>query len=154
MEGPLHTVQSDIFFPEGIEWYLWGGWGWGNHSEVGLASSPVSPTYIELLVCNPSSLNGLTITVSVFSPNLVHTLRNISVNCISFHCLCPVHIHKNGWITWGIIVRRLRKSCKPILEMLTPSMVMLPPAASMMRNRPSVREDFPAPVLPTIPIWR
>ena len=30
---------------------------------------------------------------------------------------------------------------------------MCPAAASMIRNRERVKEDFPAPVRPTTPIW-
>ena len=37
--------------------------------------------------------------------------------------------------------------------MLIPSMEMYPPAASMMRNKARARDDLPAPVLPTIPIF-
>ena len=32
-------------------------------------------------------------------------------------------------------------------------MEMFPAAGSIMRNRPRVREDLPAPVLPTMPTW-
>ena len=45
------------------------------------------------------------------------------------------------------------RSWRPILAMLMPSMNISPLAASMIRNNPMVREDFPAPVLPTIPIF-
>ena len=45
------------------------------------------------------------------------------------------------------------KSCRPKEAMSTPSMKMAPPAASMIRNRPTVSEDLPAPVRPTIPTW-
>ena len=37
--------------------------------------------------------------------------------------------------------------------MSTPSMVMVPAAASMMRKRARVMEDLPAPVLPTMPTF-
>lgn len=43
------------------------------------------------------------------------------------------------------------KSCRPISAMLTPSIVMLPSAASIKRNSESDNEDFPAPVRPTTP---
>ena len=45
-----------------------------------------------------------------------------------------------------------RRSCKPMVDMSTSSMLMLPPALSRIRNKAKVNEDFPAPVLPTIPI--
>ena len=45
------------------------------------------------------------------------------------------------------------KSCRPKEAMSTPSMKMAPPAASMIRNRPTVSEDLPASVRPTIPTW-
>lgn len=38
-------------------------------------------------------------------------------------------------------------------EVSTPSMLMLPPAASIMRNKLNVRELFPAPVRPTMPTF-
>ena len=47
---------------------------------------------------------------------------------------------------------RDRNSCKPILEISTPSITMEPPADSMIRNKARVKEDLPAPVRPTIPI--
>lgn len=48
-----------------------------------------------------------------------------------------------------------RKSWSPIFAMLIPSIIISPSAASLIRNKPKVREDFPAPVLPTIPIcWK
>lgn len=51
------------------------------------------------------------------------------------------------------MVRRLRKVCNPILDMSTPSIKIDPSAASTMRNRLRVNEDFPAPVRPTIPTF-
>ena len=36
----------------------------------------------------------------------------------------------------------------------TPSIRILPPALSRMRNNAKVSDDLPAPVLPTIPICR
>lgn len=46
-----------------------------------------------------------------------------------------------------------RKSWSPIFAILIPSIIISPSAASLIRNKPKVREDFPAPVLPTIPTW-
>lgn len=43
--------------------------------------------------------------------------------------------------------------CNPIFVTSTPSMMMVPEAGSMMRNRESSRDDFPEPVRPTIPIF-
>ena len=48
----------------------------------------------------------------------------------------------------GMLKRRL---CRPILAMFTPSMMISPSADSLIRNKPRVRDDFPAPVRPTIP---
>ena len=45
-----------------------------------------------------------------------------------------------------------RKSWSPIFAILIPSIIISPSAASLIRNKPKVSEDFPAPVLPTIPI--
>lgn len=55
--------------------------------------------------------------------------------------------------TWGIIVTLKRRSWSPIFAMLIPSMRISPLAASVIRKRPRAREDFPAPVLPTMPIF-
>lgn len=50
-------------------------------------------------------------------------------------------------------MRRLRKVCSPILDISTPSTKIDPSAASTIRNKLRVREDFPAPVRPTIPTY-
>ena len=42
-------------------------------------------------------------------------------------------------------------SCKPIVAMLIPSTNIFPAVDSMIRNKAKVIDDFPAPVLPTIP---
>ena len=42
-------------------------------------------------------------------------------------------------------------SWRPMEAMSTPSMTILPLAASITRNSARDRDDFPAPVLPTIP---
>jgi hypothetical protein len=55
--------------------------------------------------------------------------------------------------SWGIIARRRRRSSSPIVEVLSPSMIMLPLVGSIIRNKASVRLDFPAPVRPTTPIF-
>jgi len=54
-------------------------------------------------------------------------------------------------VTCGIIVRRPRNVCKPIFDMSTPSTRIDPSAASTIRNKLRVKDDFPAPVRPTIP---
>ncbi len=56
--------------------------------------------------------------------------------------------------TCGRMVSLLRSWCSPSCEMSTPSIKMWPWADSMILNRARVREDFPAPVRPTIPTWR
>ena len=45
-----------------------------------------------------------------------------------------------------------RKSCNPILAISTLSILMDPETASIILNNDRVNDDFPAPVLPTIPI--
>ena len=52
--------------------------------------------------------------------------------------------------TCGMTVNFDRRSCKPSEQMSTPSIIIDPSAASIMRNRLKANEDFPAPVLPTI----
>lgn len=44
-----------------------------------------------------------------------------------------------------------RSVCSPTWVMGTPSIQIPPSAASRSRRRPPAREDFPAPVLPTMP---
>lgn len=56
--------------------------------------------------------------------------------------------------TCGMIVSLPLRSCKPMLEISTPSMKTEPSAASIILKRQLVRLDFPAPVRPTIPIWK
>lgn len=46
-----------------------------------------------------------------------------------------------------------RRRWSPILEILTPFIVILPSTASIIRKSANVREDLPAPVRPTIPIY-
>ncbi len=53
--------------------------------------------------------------------------------------------------TCGMMVSFDLRSWRPRVDMLTPSMVMDPPAASKILNRDKVIEDLPAPVRPTIP---
>ncbi len=55
--------------------------------------------------------------------------------------------------TCGIMVIRDLSSCSPISAMFIPSMKIFPFAASRIRKIPRARDDFPAPVLPTIPTW-
>ena len=54
--------------------------------------------------------------------------------------------------TCGKMVSFDLRSCSPMSDALRPSITMLPPAASVRRNNATVMDDFPAPVLPTIPI--
>lgn len=55
------------------------------------------------------------------------------------------------FLTCGIIVSFDLKSCSPILPISTSSMIIFPIAGSMILNRAKVKDDFPAPVRPTIP---
>ena len=52
-----------------------------------------------------------------------------------------------------MIVILERNSCNPRDAISTPSMRIEPSAASIIRNRAKVKDDFPAPVLPTIPTF-
>lgn len=54
-------------------------------------------------------------------------------------------------LTCGRIVSCNLRSCNPISDILCPSMTIPPPADSINLNNATVREDLPAPVLPTIP---
>ena len=62
------------------------------------------------------------------------------------------YAHMNKYdVTCGIIVSLDRRSCSPIVPISTLSMMILPIAGSIILNKAKVREDFPAPVRPTIP---
>ena len=52
-----------------------------------------------------------------------------------------------------MMVRRERRSCSPMVAISTPSITILPPALSRIRNNAKAREDLPAPVRPTMPIY-
>ena len=54
--------------------------------------------------------------------------------------------------TCGIMVIFDLRSCNPIVDISIPSTMTLPAAGSIILSNPRVKEDFPAPVLPTIPI--
>jgi hypothetical protein len=45
----------------------------------------------------------------------------------------------------------LLKSCNPIVDISIPSITIFPAAASSIRKSAKVKDDFPAPVLPTTP---
>src|SRR5712672_2860655 len=49
--------------------------------------------------------------------------------------------------SWGMIEIALRTSSRPTLEMSTPSMLIEPDTSSTIRNRATIIDDFPAPVL-------
>lgn len=53
-----------------------------------------------------------------------------------------------------MMVMRDLRSWSPMSAMLTPSMKIFPFAASKILKIPRASEDFPAPVLPTIPTWK
>ena len=55
------------------------------------------------------------------------------------------------FIPWGMIDIFFRKSCRPIFPISILSIRILPVGSESL-NKAVIREDFPAPVLPTIPI--
>lgn len=59
-----------------------------------------------------------------------------------------------SYCTWGMIVMRDLRSWRPMSAMSTPSIKIFPFAASKILKIPRASEDFPAPVLPTIPTWK
>lgn len=63
----------------------------------------------------------------------------------------PNKINECEQSTCGIIEIFSLRSCKPIVEMSTPS-IIIDPSKYASLNRPWIIDDFPAPVLPTIPI--
>ena len=67
-------------------------------------------------------------------------------NCDS-HLTVP--IKSTG--SWGIMESFERRSSKPISEMLIPSISIIPDVKSTNRKSATPNDDFPEPVLPTIP---
>lgn len=63
----------------------------------------------------------------------------------------PVSARPSPGLTWGMTVILDRSVCSPTWAIGTPSIQIPPSAASTSRSRPPAREDFPAPVLPTMP---
>lgn len=61
-------------------------------------------------------------------------------------------VHTKPEHTWGIMDSLLLKSCNPIAVIETPS-IFNTPVGSAIRNNADIRDDLPAPVRPTIPIW-
>lgn len=62
-------------------------------------------------------------------------------------------IHVTSSLACGMMVILVLRSCRPILAMSTSSITMDPLAASIIRNSARVKDDFPAPVRPTMPIY-
>jgi hypothetical protein len=52
----------------------------------------------------------------------------------------------------GMIPKRERRSCKPIVVMSIESIIIFPPVGSTRRNSAPIKVVFPLPVRPTIPI--
>ena len=87
------------------------------------------------------------------SPASFNTLQRSSyfdVENGSIFCF-TVPLKRKG--VWGITERCFLKECNPILRASYPPIYNLEPwSGSMRRNKAWMIEDFPAPVLPTIPI--
>lgn len=73
--------------------------------------------------------------------------------CCSRGSKLVLTVPRNKVGSWGIIPSLDLKSCRPILEMCTPSISIHPSKGSTTRKRACTRVDFPLPVLPTIPIF-
>ena len=52
----------------------------------------------------------------------------------------------------GMMPKRERRSCNPIVVISTESIIILPPAGSTRRNNAPIKVVFPLPVRPTMPI--
>ena len=46
------------------------------------------------------------------------------------------------------------RSYSPMCSAFSPSILICPSEASIIRNNANVMDDFPAPVLPTMPTWK
>ena len=73
----------------------------------------------------------------------------VSLDLRSYRSMCGLCLWDS--YTCGITVSLDLRSYKPMCAMFMPSILMEPPAGSMMRNKDSVMEDLPAPVRPTTP---
>lgn len=61
---------------------------------------------------------------------------------------------RNEFHTWGMTVILFLRSWSPSWAISCPSIRMAPSAASTSRSSPTARLDFPAPVLPVMPICK
>ena len=80
--------------------------------------------------------------------NNVHYENDINIEDLILRSLPELEMS-----TCGMIVSLVLRSCRPMSDTLTPSMTIRPSAASMIRKSASVKDDFPAPVRPTTPIY-
>lgn len=81
------------------------------------------------------------------------TVQSSVSSCTLLGSKLSLTVPSNSDASCGIIASRCRKSLRPMVEVLTESTLILPLAGSMIRNSARVKELFPAPVLPTIPIF-
>ena len=72
------------------------------------------------------------------------------------HKMCWTHSINDDQclLACGNIVIFSRKSCSPMLLIFIPSIIISPLDASTNLNSANAMDDFPAPVLPTMPIYK
>lgn len=73
--------------------------------------------------------------------------------CSSRGSRLPLIVPSNKMGSWGMILRRLRRSWTPIVEISILSITIRPLDGSTKRNSAWIKVDLPLPVLPTIPIF-
>ena len=116
-------------------------------------------------------LNAIYIYLRLSPPSLHSNMRPFSserANSLRWTCSRADHNSWSEWLSngskfirsepektigsWGMMLILCLKSCNPISLIFTSSISISPSDDSSSRNRAIERLDFPAPVLPTIPI--
>lgn len=99
----------------------------------------------------PVNMKSYTLSATLYNSDSENTILSFHVNFQYLQSYIKIF---RFWElrTWGRMVSLPLRSCSPMSEILWPSITIWPPADSINRNRATVREDLPAPVLPTIPI--
>src|SRR5580658_7916604 len=70
---------------------------------------------------------------------------------LEYRCGCvKVSDYVQSVASWGMIETAFRTSLRPIFEMSTPSILIEPDTSSTSRNKATIIDDFPAPVLKAV----
>lgn len=90
-----------------------------------------------------------TLTIITSSNAFKRTWSEYSLNGSKLVRIVP----ENNTGSWGMMESLDRKSCSPNSCISMPSIMILPSFLANL-NKAAIKDDFPAPVLPTIPIFK